>query len=57
MTAHEHAKHIRNTLKRLEAAMREHHKALQQALEELGPGAGISGPDIGVLGGGTNKTE
>jgi hypothetical protein len=52
-TPREHARHIRSTLRGVERALRLHHKALQDALEEHGPA--IVG-DITVFGGGTPKT-
>lgn len=51
-TPHEHAARIRQTLRNAERAMRLHHKALQDALEEHGPA--LLG-DITVFGGGTPK--
>lgn len=51
-TLPEHAARIRQTLREVERATRRHHKALQDALEEHGPG--LLG-DITVFGGGTPK--
>lgn len=56
MTAKEHATAVRATLRDLERATAKHHRALQAALEELGPGAGIAPGDVTALGGGTPKT-
>lgn len=56
MTPSEHAKNIRSTLRKLEAATRAHHKALQDALEEHGAAVGLNPGEVTALGGGTPKT-
>jgi cysteine sulfinate desulfinase/cysteine desulfurase-like protein len=64
MTPQEHAERIKATLDAMEAAQkalhratRKHHRALQAALEELGPAAGLSEGEIVAMGGGTNKSD
>ena len=56
MSAAEHAEKIHHTLKAVERALRRHHRALEAALVELGPTAGLTEGEIIALGGGTPKT-
>ena len=56
MSIEEHVTKVHATLKKVEAAQRAHHRALQAMLEECGPGCGLSDGQIVANGGGTPKT-